>query len=70
MSEIQEIDVYISPAGEVKIEVRGVKGKKCMELTSGLEAVLGGNVILREHTNEFQQNEQELEQSANQGLYS
>jgi hypothetical protein len=69
MSEIQEIDVFISPEGEVKIEVRGVKGKKCLEITRGLENALGGKVVLREHTDEFNQNEQDIDQSAFQGQF-
>ncbi len=69
MSEIQEIDVFISPEGEVKIEVRGVKGQKCLEITRGLENALGGKVVLREHTDEFNQNEQDIDQSAFQGQF-
>lgn len=69
MSEIQEIDVFISPQGEVKIEVRGVKGQKCLEITRGLEHALGGKVVLREHTDEFNQNEQDIDQSAFQGQF-
>jgi hypothetical protein len=37
MSEIREIDIYIKPDGTVKLEVRGVKGTKCLELTEELE---------------------------------
>ena len=62
MSEIQELDVLVLPDGKVKIEVRGVKGKKCIDITSNLEAVLGGKVIMRDFTDEFHQNEQESDQ--------
>jgi hypothetical protein len=66
MSEIQEIDVYILPNGEVKIEVRGVKGKKCLALTKDLENLLGGAIENREFTDEFNNNEQELDQDMQQ----
>lgn len=55
MSEIQEIDVYVAPDGTVKIEVRGVKGKKCLDLTKELEALLGGEILERIHTDEFEE---------------
>ena len=45
--ELQEIEVFIDENGEVKIEVHGVEGKRCLELTSDLEAALGGEVIDR-----------------------
>ncbi|MBT3535859.1 MAG: DUF2997 domain-containing protein [Rhodospirillaceae bacterium] len=48
MAEIQEIDLTIGPDGEVKIEVRGVGGSKCEDLTKELEAILGGQVLVRE----------------------
>lgn len=48
--ELQEIDVFIAPDGSVSIEVRGVKGKGCLELTKGLEAALGNQIVSREMT--------------------
>jgi len=62
MSEIQEIDVYVRPDGRVRVEVRGVKGQKCLDLTKGIEELLGGEVVERMHTDEFQAAEQEVEQ--------
>lgn len=59
MTEIQEIDVLVKPDGTVKIEVRGVKGGKCLELTEDLERLLGGTIVERIHTDEFYQNDQE-----------
>lgn len=44
MAEVQEIDVQIGRDGEVKIEVRGVSGRKCRALTARLEQLLGGAV--------------------------
>jgi hypothetical protein len=59
MPEIQEIDVFVNPDGTVKLEVRGVKGQKCRELTRKLEELLGNQVIDRVPTAEFDEVEQE-----------
>lgn len=53
MSELQEIDVVILPNGQVKVEVRGVKGSKCEAMTKPLEALLGGKIVDRERTDEY-----------------
>ena len=58
---IEEIEVFIDENGEVKYEVRGVKGKKCLDLTKDLENDLGGDILLREDTSEM--HEQEAEQA-------
>ena len=50
MSDIQEVDIFIKPNGEVAYEVRGVKGKKCLDVTKALEADLGGEILCREET--------------------
>ena len=50
--ELQEIDVFIEKDGQVKIEVRGVKGLSCLDLTKDLEAVLGNQTVIREMTPE------------------
>lgn len=62
MSEIQEIEVILKPDGTVKLEVRGVKGDKCLALTEDLEKLLGAGIVERVHTDEFHQAEQEEEQ--------
>lgn len=46
--ELQEIDVFIEAGGQVKVEVRGVKGMNCLDVTKEFEAALGGNVEERE----------------------
>jgi hypothetical protein len=56
--EIQEIDVFLQTDGTVRIEVRGVKGQKCLALTEDLEKLLGGQVIAREKTPEFDESAQ------------
>ncbi|MBP7867268.1 MAG: DUF2997 domain-containing protein [Acidobacteria bacterium] len=53
MSEIQELDVYINPDGTVRIEVRGAKGQGCLGITAPLEEALGGEVVHRELTAEY-----------------
>ncbi len=50
--EIQDIEVYIEKDGQVRVEVRGVKGMSCLEITKGLEEALGGQVEAREMTPE------------------
>jgi hypothetical protein len=50
--ELQEIDVFIDADGRVRIEVRGVKGPACLDLTRELEAALGGQVESREMTSD------------------
>jgi Protein of unknown function (DUF2997) len=50
--ELQEIDVFIEKDGQVRIEVRGVKGGSCLEITAALEQALGGQIAEREMTAE------------------
>jgi hypothetical protein len=57
--ELQEIDVFIEKDGQVKIEVRGVKGTSCLDLTKDLESVLGNQTIFREMTPEADEVRQE-----------
>ena len=57
--ELQEINVFIEKDGQVKIEVRGVKGTSCLDLTKNLEAVLGSQTVAREMTPEADEIEQE-----------
>ncbi|HXG10503.1 MAG TPA: DUF2997 domain-containing protein [Gemmataceae bacterium] len=56
--DLQEIDVFIDKNGQVRVEVRGVKGMSCLDVTRGLEAALGGQVIDRQWTAEAYQTEQ------------
>jgi hypothetical protein len=46
--ELQEIEVVVDENGAVKIEVHGVKGMKCLDLTADLEEALGGEIDSRE----------------------
>lgn len=57
--ELQEIEVLIDKDGKVRIEVHGVKGTSCLDLTQGLEEALGGEVEEREMTPEAYETVQE-----------
>ena len=57
--ELQEIEVFIDKDGKVRIEVRGVKGMSCLDLTKDLEEALGGEVEDREMTPEAYETVQE-----------
>jgi hypothetical protein len=50
--ELQEIEVLIDPDGKVRIQVRGIKGAACLDITKELEEALGGQIELREMTPE------------------
>ena len=55
--EVQEIEVFIDADGKVELQVRGVKGQDCLELTRQLEESLGGQVESREMTPEAYQDD-------------
>ena len=66
--EMQEIQVIIEKDGQVRLEVCGVKGPACLDLTKDLEEALGGKVEDRQMTSEAlesqvqEQNQQWLQQ--------
>lgn len=64
--EIQELEVFIGQDGKVSYEVKGVKGKKCLDITKGIELDLGGEIISREETSEM--HEQETHEQTRQNL--
>ncbi len=45
--ELQEIEVIIGKDGQVQIQVRGVQGLKCLEITKPLEEALGNQIVAR-----------------------
>ena len=57
--ELQEIDIFIEKDGQVRIEVRGVKGGSCLEISAALEQALGGQIIEREMTAESDETAQQ-----------
>ncbi len=50
--ELHEVEVVIDRDGEVRIEVHGVKGRVCLDLTADLIEALGGDVLEQELTAE------------------
>lgn len=52
-SNLEEIEVTIHPDGSVNVAVRGMHGPLCTESTKRLEALLGGEVVARELTDEY-----------------
>jgi len=57
--ELQEIDIFIEKDGQVRIEVRGVKGGSCLEITAALEQALGEQITEREMTAESDETAQQ-----------
>jgi hypothetical protein len=51
----QDIEIVISPTGEVTFQVKGVKGGSCIDETKFLEAALGGEaaVVDQQKTGEY-----------------
>jgi len=41
MASRQEVQITISPNGEVKTHIMGMKGKKCLKLVEALQRELG-----------------------------
>ncbi len=60
--ELQEVDIYIDKDGRVRLEVRGVKGEACLDLTRPLEEALGGQIETREMTPEAEERQENVEQ--------
>jgi len=50
--ERQEIEVIVDKKGDVALKVKGVTGKKCLDLTKDLEKALG-TVKSREATSDM-----------------
>ncbi|MDW8106355.1 MAG: DUF2997 domain-containing protein [Armatimonadota bacterium] len=48
--ELQEVEVIIHPDGRVELQVRGVQGARCLDITKDLEAALGNQIESREMT--------------------
>ena len=52
MSARQEIEISISPRGEVQLKVLGANGSACLAMTKDLEEALGV-VVYQEKTSEY-----------------
>lgn len=66
-AQMQEMEVTISPSGEVKIEVKGVGGPGCLDLTRDLENQLGAVEERQLKSEYYQQNEQQQQQWNQEG---
>ncbi len=49
----QDIEITISPSGQVSFTIKGVKGASCMDETKFLEQALGGEVLEQQKTGEY-----------------
>lgn len=56
--DLQEVVITIEKDGQVKLEVKGVKGPSCLDLTKGLEEALGGQIDSRDFKPEFYEDQQ------------
>lgn len=65
--ELQEVEVTIGVDGQVRLLVRGVKGKACLEVTAPLEAALGGVIAERRMTYEAEEAVETEEQRGHVG---
>jgi hypothetical protein len=54
-----EIFIEISPKGEVKAEIRGAKGKACMQYAKLLEEIVGTMTSV-EHTAEYYEPDEQV----------
>lgn len=59
--DVQEVEITIDKNGQVQVQVRGVKGDQCLQLTKDLEEALGGEIVLREMTPEALEQQQQLD---------
>ena len=57
MAEKAEIEVIITPEGEVRLETRGLHGQACVAETKTLLPALRSKVLAREKTREYYQQE-------------
>lgn len=53
MAEKKELEITISPDGEVQVRVKCVKGQSCVDETRFLEEALGDTIASRELTDEY-----------------
>ncbi len=65
--ELQEIEVVIGKDGQVQVQVRGVKGLKCLELTKELEEALGGEILARIMSPEAMEEDTDIDQNQQVG---
>ena len=54
----RELEVTITPDGKVSMQVKCMSGSSCEDFTKFLEDALGGEIIDRQRTAEFYQQEE------------
>ena len=52
MAKRHDIDITITKKGEVHIEVKGIDGTRCLDITKDIEEELG-EVLKKEKTSEY-----------------
>jgi hypothetical protein len=60
--QLEEIEVIIEKDGRVRLQVRGVKGEACLDLTQALEQALGGQIEERRMTSEAYETPPDVQQ--------
>ena len=55
MAQRKELEITISPTGEVSVQVKCIPGQSCVTETKFLEDALGGEIKSRELTSEYYQ---------------
>lgn len=53
MAQRRELEIEITPTGEVKVQVKCVPGAACLEETKFLENALGSTIKDRELTSDY-----------------
>jgi hypothetical protein len=53
MAQRKELEITISPTGEVSVQVKCIPGQACVEETEFLEAALGNNIKDRQLTSDY-----------------
>ena len=56
----RELEVVIGPDGKVSMQVKCVAGAACEDMTKALEDALGGEIIDRQRTAEYYQDEVQI----------
>jgi hypothetical protein len=53
MAQRKELEITISPSGEVSVQVKCIPGAQCIEETKFLEDALGNSVTDRQLTSDY-----------------
>lgn len=53
MAQRKELEITISPSGEVQVQVKCIPGQSCVEETKFLEDALGNEIKSRELTSDY-----------------